>query len=308
MHTGALLLTIKIMMIRYSILSYIGSGSVHLRWHPLKCRIPNSQIKPTYQFKKNNSYSGKEWRVLERLEGHEDWITNLDAVILGDNLLVASGSQDSTIRLWRIAPPLQSQTGDTLGVKDTTVTYSNDLVFTVQLESVLCGHEDKVFRVNWNKSSAGLSLLSVSMDKTMIVWKEEEDGVWMEEAKVGEIGGNTIGMLGATWGSQGQILGYSFSGAFHLWKPSESGWTSGVVVSGHQGPIVDIAWEESGAYILSASVDQTTRCHALCNKSGAWHEVGRPQVHGYDMSCVAALPDFAFVSGAEEKVLRAFQV
>ena len=244
--------------------------------------------------------------MLERLGGHEDWITYLDSVVLEDNLLVASASQDSTIRLWRFAPPNHNRVVDTLELKDVLIEYSNDLVFSVQLESVLCGHDDKVFNVSWNKSSRGLTLLSVSLDKTMIVWKEV-DGVWMEEARVGEIGGNTLGMLGAAWGPQAQILGYSFNGAFHMWKPSETGWAPGVVVSGHQGAVVDIAWEGSGAYLLSTSTDQTTRCHALCHASGVWHEVGRPQVHGYDMSCITALPNFAFVSGAEEKVLRAFQ-
>ena len=38
----------------------------------------------------------------------------------------------------------------------------------------------------------------------------------------------------------------------------------------------------------------------------AWNELARPQVHGYDMSCIAALDDFRFVSGAEEKVIRGF--
>ena len=37
-----------------------------------------------------------------------------------------------------------------------------------------------------------------------------------------------------------------------------------------------------------------------------WHEVCRPQVHGYDMSCVASAGLTGFVAGAEEKLLRAF--
>ncbi|XP_009873352.1 PREDICTED: elongator complex protein 2, partial [Apaloderma vittatum] len=38
-----------------------------------------------------------------------------------------------------------------------------------------------------------------------------------------------------------------------------------------------------------------------------WHEIARPQVHGYDMRCLAMIGRFQFVSGADEKVLRVFR-
>lgn len=38
-----------------------------------------------------------------------------------------------------------------------------------------------------------------------------------------------------------------------------------------------------------------------------WHEISRPQIHGYDMQCLAMVGRFQFVSGADEKVLRVFQ-
>lgn len=37
-----------------------------------------------------------------------------------------------------------------------------------------------------------------------------------------------------------------------------------------------------------------------------WYEVARPQVHGYDIQCLAVLHRYKFVSGADEKVLRVF--
>lgn len=37
-----------------------------------------------------------------------------------------------------------------------------------------------------------------------------------------------------------------------------------------------------------------------------WHEVGRPQVHGYDLACICSLGKYSFASGAEEKVIRGF--
>ena len=35
----------------------------------------------------------------------------------------------------------------------------------------------------------------------------------------------------------------------------------------------------------------------------SWHELARPQIHGYDMQCVAMLSSLQYVSGADEKVL-----
>jgi elongator complex protein 2 len=45
------------------------------------------------------------------------------------------------------------------------------------------------------------------------------------------------------------------------------------------------------------------------NRDGmkSWHEVARPQIHGYDLNAISSLHDWKFVSGADEKVLRVFQ-
>ena len=62
-----------------------------------------------------------------------------------------------------------------------------------------------------------------------------------------------------------------------------------------------------------SSSDQTTRIHApLSGNSGdkkpisSWHEVGRPQVHGYDLLGVVSLDPLRFISIADEKVARVF--
>ena len=59
------------------------------------------------------------------------------------------------------------------------------------------------------------------------------------------------------------------------------------------------------------SLDQTTRIHAEVSLpdapgSQSWHEIGRPQVHGYDLLGVAFVDALHFVSIADEKVARVF--
>ena len=69
------------------------------------------------------------------------------------------------------------------------------------------------------EESDGLSLVSCSMDKTMIVWRpsQDGDGVWTDSVRVGEVGGNTLGFFGCQWVGSDHLLGYSFNGALHSW-------------------------------------------------------------------------------------------
>lgn len=45
----------------------------------------------------------------------------------------------------------------------------------------------------------------------------------------------------------------------------------------------------------------------LSHIQASWHEVARPQLHGYDIQCVTAINRFQFASGADEKVIRVFE-
>ena len=59
------------------------------------------------------------------------------------------------------------------------------------------------------------------------------------------------------------------------------------------------------------SLDQTTRIHSPIpsenpGQDPVWHEISRPQVHGYDLVGVSFLSATRFVSIADEKVARVF--
>ena len=119
----------------------------------------------------------------------------------------------------------------------------------VSLESVLSGHEGWVYGLHWrledpfqsnnngtsrrefqklpriNPLSSlldfdplNLRLLSASLDKSMILWAPSESGVWLEEVRVGEVGGNTLGFYGCQISPDGSsILAHGYNGSFHLW-------------------------------------------------------------------------------------------
>lgn len=202
-----------------------------------------------------------------------------------NELFLASSSQDTFIRLWKISTRLATsepykQVADLLPNEDIkieerlfSVKTQQGIIhrFAIALESVLLGHDAWVYGVHWNKRSDGsLQLLSSSIDKTMILWTTLEDGVWMEKIRVGDVGGNSLGFFGGKISPTGQsILGHGYQGSFHIWHQSEESaqlWIPGVVAGGHFGEVRDLVWEPVGQFLITVSSDQTTRIHV------PWHK------------------------------------
>uniref|UniRef100_A0A2K5RNN4 Elongator complex protein 2 n=1 Tax=Cebus imitator TaxID=2715852 RepID=A0A2K5RNN4_CEBIM len=218
------------------------------------------------------------------LSGHEDWIRGVEWAAFGKDLFLASCSQDCLIRIWKLyikSTSLETQDDDNIRLKENTFTVENESVkitFAVTLETVLAGHENWVNAVHWQPVfykdgvlQQPMRLLSASMDKTMILWApDEESGVWLEQRE----------------------------------------WTPEIVISGHFDGVQDLVWDPEGEFIITVGTDQTTRLFAPWKKKDqsqvTWHEIARPQIHGYELKCLTMINRFQFVSGADEKVLRVF--
>lgn len=85
-----------------------------------------------------------------------------------------------------------------------------------------------------------------------------------------------------------------------------------MAISGHFKAVESISWDPKCRFLISASLDQTARLIAPWTRDvdgervTTWHEVGRPQIHGYDLKCISFIHEWRYVSGADEKVLRVF--
>lgn len=141
--------------------------------------------------------------------------------------------------------------------------------YEVSLESLLVGHEDWVYSVEWqprllssdNESLQPMSILSASMDKTMMIWRPEKTtGIWINTVTVGELSHSALGFYGGHWAPDGKsILAHGYGGSFHHWRNTGTNyenWQPQKVPSGHYASVSDIAWANSAEYLLSVSHDQ----------------------------------------------------
>ncbi|KAK2794927.1 hypothetical protein FQN52_006806 [Onygenales sp. PD_12] len=273
------------------------------------------------------------------LTGHEAWIRSLAFTNYSNqqppsqDFFLASASQDKYIRLWRVhagesAPAARPNADESLlGTLEQTLSNkayefrAGGSKYSLTFEALLFGHEDWIYTIAWNADAEHPKLLSASADNSLVIWEPDPvSGVWFSAARMGEISaqkGSTTatGSIGGFWiglwsPCGGRVVSLGRTGSWRSWTyDAESDiWNQNVAVSGHVRSVNGIQWEPSGGYLLSTSSDQTTRLHAKWKQNGhsSWHEFSRPQIHGYDLNCIASLGPSRFVSGADEKLLRVF--
>lgn len=193
--------------------------------------------------------------------------------------------------------------------------------YKLNFEALLLGHDSWVTGLHWHPPQFEKDLksftqpqylLSASADKSMILWSPQS-GLWTNERRFGEFGTGGLGFFGGLWSPDGQhVFAHGLNGSVHRWKKdNQSGlWNPELAITGHGGPVKDVEWDPCYEYFLSASIDQTTRLHGPWIRSGieSWHELCRPQSHGYDMQSLTFIgkDQFKFASAADEKIVRLF--
>lgn len=271
------------------------------------------------------------------LAGHEAWVRSLSFTLdkqsnTGD-ILLASASQDKYIRIWRLhrgeaqKPALIDDSDPLLGGMEPTLSnkahefQAAGSKFSITFEALLFGNEDWIYTTAWNPDPNRLQLLSASADNTVTIWEQDPaSGIWMSAERMGEISvqkgsttatGSAGGFWIGLWSPDGkQVVSLGRTGSWRVWNHDADAdvWVQTFGISGHVRSANGVQWEPAGGYLLSTSADQTTRLHAqwLRDNKSSWHELSRPQIHGYDLNCIDTLGPSQFVSGADEKLLRVF--
>ncbi|KAI9468814.1 WD40-repeat-containing domain protein [Coemansia mojavensis] len=255
-----------------------------------------------------------------RLAGHAGWTAAVAAAQAGardttqgatahwraGDVIVASGSHDRMVRLWRISRTREAQAtglraqldaaarGDELALQEQTFCVAGRL-YAAAADAVLAGHEGRVHGVRWRDGR----LASASADGSAMVWAAQS--VWQPQARLGDANGRQA-LLGVAWGAD-SLAAYGIRGSLHAWQQQGARWEPRAAPSGHAAGVQDVCWEPQGRYVLSVGLDQTARLFAQW-RGARWHEAARPQTHGHDMRRAAFVTPTAYVAAADEKVAR----
>ncbi|KAI9711853.1 MAG: hypothetical protein M1820_001998 [Bogoriella megaspora] len=280
---------------------------------------------------------GTAFKLSATLTGHDGWIRSLafiqERTNSGEDLVLASASQDKFVRLWRLhqgenLPAISSAANDpALGALGKSLSNkahrftAQGSQYSVTFEALLLGHEDWIYSAKWNPQGDSLQLLTASADNSLSIWEPDpHSGVWICTTRLGEISaqkgattatGSTGGFWTGLWSPNADaVASLGRTGSWRLWKSSGivGDWAPSVSISGHIKGVQDLAWSKDGSVLLSTGSDQTTRLFAQWRhaEGETWHEFSRPQIHGYDLNCIDTTSNSQFISGADEKLLRVF--
>jgi WD40 repeat protein len=250
---------------------------------------------------------GRLWEVLysihesNRLKGHSSTVWSV--AFSSDGKTIASGSADSTIKLWNLeGKELWTLTGHSKGVlsiafsPDRKTIASGSYDNTIKLWNLegkelrtLSGHSNRVRSIAF--SPDGKTVASSSDDKTIKLWNMKGKELWT-------LLGDSYGVNSVAFSPDGTtIASGSDDKTIKLWNLKGKELR---MLSGHSNRVLSVAFSPDGTTIASGSEDKTIKLWNLDGK-----ELRMLSGHSHRVRSVAFSPDGKTVaSGSEDKTIK----
>jgi WD40 repeat protein/subtilase family serine protease len=188
-----------------------------------------------------------------------------------DGSLIASGSWDRTIKLWRVS--------------------DGALVRT------LTGHTDWVYSVAFSPDGSLIASASGSGDRTIRLWRVS-DG-----ALVRTLRGHRDGVSSVAFSPDGSLLASCGDYTIRLWRVSDGALVA--TLTGHTDWVSSVAFSPDGSLIASGSGDRTIRLWRVSDGALVATLTG----HTDWVSSVAFSPDGSLIaSGSNDRTIRLWRV